>query len=184
MARARYHPAAIRQTERFNGKLIGCTETSFAMAVDAATLGGLIVTEAQVRELSNERHPDPASPGLNQAQLVQVANRLHVKYVNMTDHNRNELIDAINQNRRVVAQLWYKAIGGTDIGHAIYIDRAARGKFYGVDPIKGKYGIWTYDAVFHGMRIFADKAGVNGLLWGMTRPTQWLSSNQKPTTVG
>lgn len=183
MSRARYHAAPIQQKLRFQGHLIGCTDTAFAMAVDAATLGGCIVTEALVRKLSNENHPDPESPGLNLGQLEDVADKLHVEFTAMRGNNRAQMAAALRNNRRVVAQLWYAGIGGTPIGHAVYVELITdSGKARIVDPMKGRYEYIDQERLFSAMRTFAAKVGVEGLMYGQTRSTQWLSANQKPAS--
>lgn len=181
MPRNRYHAKAIKQTMRFNGVLIGCTDTAFAMCVDAETLGGCRVTERYVRSLSNESHPDPKSPGLNLDQLSQVAQKLRVDFRSRKGANRAALIESLNNNKRVVAQLWYAGIGGTPIGHAVYVEQVRDGNARIVDPIKGKYEWIDQTRLFDAMRTFADKAGLNeGLLWGETRACPWISTDQKP----
>lgn len=184
--RVRYRPTALKQKLRFEGVLIGCTDTVFAMLVDATTLGGCRVTEAQVRNLSDESHPDPNSPGLNLAQLEVVARKLHVAFKSRKGSNRAELLDSLSINKRVLAQLWYAGIGGTNIGHAIYIERQTAGNMLDiVDPIKGKRETMPQHRVFEAMETFARKNGLaSGLFWGETRATQWMSTNQKAQEIG
>lgn len=179
--RHRYRPAARRQTLRFAGKLIGCTDTVFAMGVDAATVGALFITEAQVRAMSDEASPDPSSPGLNLGQLDKIAGKLRVEFTPRRGDPWSELVTELDRNAAVVAQLWYADIGGTPIGHAIYLQRVASGRAYGVDPMKGVYGSWAVNDVLRGMRHFADRAGLStGLLWGAFRPAPWLARDQSP----
>ena len=182
MARSRYHAKPIKQTLKFNGKLIGCTDTSFAMCVDAATLGGCIVTEKYVRSLSSEAKPDPESPGLNLDQLEGVAQKLRVEFTKVKGGSRANFKVHLRQNRRIVAQLWYAGIGGTPIGHAVYVESiSAKGMARIVDPMKGVYSLVPEGRLFDAMETFAKKAGVpKGLLYGATRGTQWLSANQAP----
>ena len=179
VTRVQYAPKPIRQRLTFQGHLIGCTDTSFAMGADAATLGGLIVSEAQVRALSDEARPDPASPGLNLAQLDRVAWRLHVDFFNRTNDTFPDLLEELDARAPVVAQLWYPGIGGNPIGHALYLRSRSGGRIKGVDPVKGVYGTWPEAQVQQAMRTFADKHNVAGLLWGAFRRTPWLARNQE-----
>lgn len=180
--RKRYHAAPIRQALRFNGALIGCTDTCMAMLVDAATLGGCIVTEKDVRELSNETRPDPASPGLNLVQLDAVARKLNVVFDNRAGDGWAALETALGKNQRVVAQLWYADMGGTPIGHAYYVEKIVDGRARVVDPMKGVYSTVSANRLRQAMQTFANKANLaNGLLWGCSRPTPWVSVNQKPS---
>ena len=138
-----YKTPSLKQRIVYNGQLIGCTDTSFAMAGNAQACGGLKLTEALVRSLSNEARPDPVSPGLNQDQLVAVARKLHFPYSKGTGDPFTSVLTRLDEGRRVVAQLWYADIGGTNIGHAIFLESRRtdpRGVRWlgGVDPIKGR----------------------------------------------
>ncbi len=178
--RKRYRPKALKQTLRFEGKLYGCTDTAFAMCVDAATLGGERVTEAEVRALSNEANPNPDSPGLNLNQLEAVARKLHVEFTSMAGHSWADLVAALRANRRVVAQLWYPDLGGGAIGHAVYVDHQYKGNSLIVDPVKGKFTIVPNKTLLKAMQSFATRGGLKtGLYWGVTRATPWMSVNQK-----
>lgn len=180
-AQYRYHAKPIKQKLRLNGVLIGCTDTAFAMLVDAATLGGVVVTEAQVRGLSTEAKPDPISPGLNLQQLEGVAARLRIDFESMKGQSWDTLEAGLRQNRRVVAQLWYADIGGGNIGHAVYLEQLRGDKARIVDPIKGAYEFIATARLKAGMKEFALRNGLTtGLYWGRSRPTPWLSLNQKP----
>lgn len=177
--RKRYTPKALKQALRFEGHLIGCTDTVFAMLVDASTCGGVTVTEAEVRALSNEAHPDPASPGLNLGQLEAVARKLRVPFASMAGHSWAELQAATLVNRRICAQLWYPDLGGGAVGHALYVEKFMKGKAYVLDPVTGKYS-WIASATLRkAMQSFATRAGLkSGLYWGQTRQCPWLSINQ------
>lgn len=179
--RRRYHAKARKQKLRYNGVLIGCTDTAFAMAIDGASEGAVMVTEAQVRALSNEAKPDPASPGLNLDQLVQVAKRLHVEFTNRSGDSWSTMLDELAQNARVVAQLWYPVLGGGSIGHAVYVERVKDGKARIVDPVKGTYEWVDAGTLRRAMREFADRSQqVVGLRWGVTRRAPWISDDQSP----
>lgn len=179
--RRRYLAHPIRQTLRFDGVLIGCTDTSFAMGVDHSTLGAMIVTEKQVRGLSTEKNPDPKSPGLNLDQLEGVAARLRIDFTNRSGDHWPALIAELDDNAAVVAQLWYGAIGGGNIGHAFYLRSHLNGRVTGVDPVKGVYRSWTDAQVQHAMKVFADRTGLaDGLRWGAFRRSPFIHLNQAP----
>ena len=137
-----YRPHAIRQALRFDGHLIGCTDTCLAMLTDAATVGGVRVSERTVRGLSDETQPDPKSPGLNLTQLVDVAHKLRIQLTDRTGMTRSVLAHDLTSGRRVIVQLWYAGIGGTAIGHAVYLNQ--RRKHLGhwqvlmYDPMKSR----------------------------------------------
>jgi hypothetical protein len=162
-----YRPAHQQQKRTFNGKLIGCTETSFAMFVDAVTFGGCIVSESHVRSLSNEPVPNPASPGLNIDQIDDVAKKLRVEYNDATGTAWTTLVKWLDQNRRIHAQLWYADIGGTNIGHAILIQarrtRSGKREMLINDPMK-KAEQWIAESkVKTAMDRFGTMTGVPGL---------------------
>jgi hypothetical protein len=181
MARLRYHAKPRKQHLTFNGKLIGCTDTVAAMLVDAATLGGCLVTEADIRDLSNETHPDPASPGLNLGQIKAVMVKLHIGFTARIGGTRAEWANALTSNHRILLQIWYSGIGGTDIGHAVYCEQVSGDRVRIVDPMKGIYS-WVLRAdLWHAAEMFAQKAGVqSGMMWGETRRTPFISSDQSP----
>lgn len=176
-----YKTPSLRQRLVFGGVLIGCTDTSFAMAANAQACGGLAITETIVRSLSGEQNPDPASPGLNQSQLVRVARALHVAYTNASGDDWASLVSRIDAGRRIVAQLWYADIGGSNIGHAIFIEsrRTYRGvaQVGGVDPIKGRRAWYRASDVRHAMEHFGSMGGLpaGGLYYGYTRPVQLVA---------
>ena len=164
-----YRPKHIQQKLKVNSKLIGCSDTSLAVYVDAVTFGGCLVTEAQVRALSSEPIPDPKSPGLNIPQLVAVAKKLHVVLADRSGETLADMRRYLSENRRIVAQLWAADIGGPAVGHAIHIQalRARPGGIAGFeflinDPLK-KTAQWIQDdKVFRAMNRFGDMTGVPG----------------------
>lgn len=176
-----YRCRSQKQRATFQGKLIGCTETAFAMLVDSQSFGGCLVNEAIVRSLSGEAQPDPASPGLNQKQLVAVARQLHVPYWNASGQTFDDVQRALDANERVVAQLWYAEVGGTPIGHAFYLERrrTRRGvaQIAAVDPMLGKRAWYLESDIRRAMTIFGQKAGLpaGGLLYGHSRPIQYMA---------
>ena len=176
--RKRYRPRAKLQRLRFDGVLIGCTDTCFAIGADAATAGGLSVNEAQVRALSNEAHPDPASPGLNLAQLVGVARKLHVGFYNRTGESFAQLDHYLDTCAAVVAQVDDPAFAA--VPHAIYLHQHVAGTYRGVNPLDGKWHTWPEHDVQRGMVSFARAHIPVGVYFGSFRPTPWLSTDQRP----
>lgn len=171
-----YKTPSLKQKIAFQGQLIGCTDTCAAMAFNAQALGGLSITEYIVRRLSGELVPDPASPGLNQAQLVRVSKQLHLPYSSGVGGSFETMLTRLTAGRRIVAQLWYADIGGTNIGHAIFLESRAKrsdGRWYlgGVDPMKGRRDWFLESAVREGMERLGRMNGLanGGTFHGYTR---------------
>lgn len=189
MGRRRYHAKGQKQKLRFAGALIGCTDTSFAVGVDGATLGGVIVTEQEVRRLSDETKPDPASPGLNLSQLAAVARKLNVDFANNTGGLWSQLETTLANNALVVAQLWYADIGGTPIGHAVLVEQirpdGKRQRARIMDPMVGEWAWIDADKLQHAMQHFARMTGLTrGLRYGSFRRAPWISDDQAPQRDG
>lgn len=179
--RKRFRPHPQKQALRFEGHLIGCTDTVFAMGLEAATCGAIRVGEAEIRARSDEAHPDPDSPGLNLGQLVKVARSYRVAFRDASGAGWSTLEAELDGNAPAVLQLDYSAIGGNKIGHAIYGFRILRGNVEGVDPMVGRWGHWPVEDVKHGMALFARSSGLDaGLRFGVFRRAPWLSSDQRP----
>lgn len=157
--------------------LIGCTDTSFAMFADATTMGGLKITEAQVRYMSGEATPDPQSPGLNIPQLVKVAKKLHIVFLDRTGMGENTVRGYLTNNQKVVAQLWYAGIGGTNIGHAVLLQALGHnGKILLNDPMKTAPEWVDDDRVFDAMKEFARRTKLtSGLRLGVGRKVQKIA---------
>lgn len=112
---------------------LNCTAYAAAMLIDAATLGGLLVTGRTVRALSTEPTPDPASPGLNIPQVVAVSKKLRVPITdfsgNTTAYARSLLGSPTVAGRRLLVQLDYGDLGAwrapghtrTDVPHALVV---------------------------------------------------------------
>lgn len=168
-----------KQKTRFEGKLIGCTETSFAVGCGDTSNNALRVTEVICRKLSGEWPPDPNSPGLNQGQLVKVAEKLHIPYKDGSGHVWQWMIDRLNENRRIVAQLWYADIGGGNISHALLLEayRADKG-ILGMDPITGKRKWYKAADIKKAMTTFAVKTNVSGggLRFGYFQKCKYVAS--------
>jgi len=160
-----YKTPSLKQRVQYNGQLIGCTETSFAMAGNAQACGGIKLNEVLVRSLSDEARPDPDSPGLNQDQLVAVARKLHFPYSKGTGDPFASVLVRLGEGRRVVAQLWYADIGGTQIGHAIFLESRRTDPqgvkwLGGVDPMKGRREWFRQSDVERGMERFGAMTGL------------------------
>lgn len=184
-----YRPTHIRQRLTLNGVLIGCTDTSFAMFADATTLGGTILTERDVRNMSDERLPDPSSPGLNLPQLVRVASQLHIRLINRSGLGPDSLRDYLDHNQKVIAQLAYGSIAlgykcqSGSFGHAMLLQTRAK-----LDSFGGAYGILANDPLCDGpkwyreddiigaMRDFAQQSGLaTGLRMAVGRRVPMLA---------
>jgi hypothetical protein len=168
----RYYGTPQQQQTRFQGQLIGCTETSFATGLDDVTFGAIIVDERTCRKLSGETPPDPASPGLNQGQLVKIANQLHVDYTSHVGATRAIVKTLLDNNQRVVAQLWYAGVGGGNIGHAWLLERRkfrqGSWQLKVVDPMPGERFWIAEHRVYEAMESFAERSGLEpvGLYFG------------------
>jgi hypothetical protein len=150
-----------------------------AMFADATTMGGLKVTEAQVRYLSGEAVPDPSSPGLNLPQLVAVSKKLHISLQNRTGSGGDTVKAYVEKNQKVIAQLWYAGIGGTPIGHAVLLQALRDGKFLMNDPMKTAAEWRDADQVISAMKEFATRTGLNtGLRFAVGRQVQKMGVGQ------
>ena len=162
-----------RQMLTFRGKKIGCTDTCLAMLGNGQALNGMLLTEQIVRDVSGEKNPDPASPGLNQSQLVLAASRLHFTYTDKTGGSWASFGAAVTARRLVVAQLWYAVIGGTAIGHAVLvIGRNDSGSYVYIDPMTGIARTATPTTFHKAMSAFSVRTGLPAtkLRFGVSRP--------------
>ena len=141
------------------GALIGCTDTSLAMAIMDTTQDGLVIDEETVRALSGEGRTDE-SPGLNMAQLDKVCGKLHVVFTDATGQTWSQLVAHSNENRRIVAQLWYADIGGSAIGHAVLVEAFRDKGALIIDPMKGQREWISPAKLRKGMETFGAKTGL------------------------
>jgi hypothetical protein len=81
-----------------------CSAYSLAMEIDYATTGGLPISGKEIRALSSEPKPDPASPGLNIAQLVEVAKKLRVPIADQTGKPIETLVTYLKQHQACIVQ--------------------------------------------------------------------------------
>lgn len=177
-----YRPHHIQQKRTLAGKLIGCTETVFAMLVDAVTFGGIRLSERNVRDLSNEPNPDPASPGLNLTQMSAIAIKIHMPgYVNRTNKGDTwaDVRARLNENRRVQASI---LIPGTQTNHSILL-QAVRARPGGVageevlinNPLDTKERWVTDDWVANAMKAFQNKNGGSGLWYAYSKKLKYYA---------
>lgn len=176
-----YRPTHQQQKLRLNGVLIGCTDTSTAMYADAVTMGGVKITEAIVRQMSNERLPDPASPGLNIPQCIAVMKQFHIAMTDRTSYGPETFQSLVSDNRKQLAQLWYSAIGGTPIGHAVLVQyrELRHGQWFDLinDPMRTAAVWMEEDRVLAGMKEFAMRSGLaSGLRFATSRKVQKMAA--------
>lgn len=160
-----------------------CTAYSAAMFVDAVTLGGSKVTGKQVRAWSSEPVPDPGSPGLNIPQVVAVLSRLGVVLDDRTGQPWAAVEAALDQDRRVVAQISYLELGAArcqhgDFGHAMLL-QARRKRAGGIpgfeilanDPLCSTAKWYDDTAIHRAMEKFGDETHLPGpgLRWATGR---------------
>lgn len=155
-----------------------CTAYCGAMLATDSTLGGLIgVTGQYIRSHSSEPRPDPSSPGLNILQVRSVLTALHIRSYDKTGTPRGDVIDAINEGRRVLLQVAYRKLGayrcqaGGDFGHALVLVKfAPDGDIWGSDPLCSSSKKYPRELVFDAAQEFARDTGVSsGLRWLATR---------------
>jgi hypothetical protein len=166
-----YRPAHLKQKLRYNGKLIGCTETATAMFADAVTFGGLHTTERECRILSGEWPPSPTSPGLNLGQVEAIAGKLRIDFDNRSGESWADVMRYLGEadNRRVIAQLWAADIGGPAVDHAILLQAIrqyqGRDQLLGNDPLRSAEKWYEVADVRKAMETFADRHGDPARLW-------------------
>jgi hypothetical protein len=129
---------------------VGCTAYAAGMASDFDSCGKTILTGKQVRQLSSEPIPDPASPGLNLRQIDAAANRygidLDVQYRLPWD----DVVRRIDKGEGAVLQgatgpflsTKYRSTAG-DINHAIFVPPGWGAMDPAADGRRNEY--WKYD---------------------------------------
>lgn len=129
---------------------VNCAAYALATFADRATLGGVQVTGAAVRALSNEPNPDPASPGLNVGQQRDVARRLGITASSRVGAADADLLTLLRQERPVCVAVSYGALPaelrhepGFTGPHNLYLNAISPGGSVQVyDPLaSGPY--WT-----------------------------------------
>jgi hypothetical protein len=81
-----------------------CTAYAGAMAVDFATLGGVKISGHALRGLTDEAIPDPTSPGLNLAQIIEAADDLWVPIWDQSGKGWGAVMLALQARRGVILQ--------------------------------------------------------------------------------
>ena len=90
-----------------------CTAYCMAMFATDTTLGGLVgMTGRYIRSISNEPIPDPASPGLNLAQMKTVANKLRISYTSQIGQQWDTFAKQVGKagGRRAILQVDYDVL--------------------------------------------------------------------------
>lgn len=106
-----------------------CTAYSFAMMVDAVTIGGIKKTGKEIRAMSNEPVPDPKSPGLNIVQLEAIAKKMDFQLFDRTGNSWEQCLEYLQNGQRVILQLDSGDLGASackvsDVGHAMLLQAA------------------------------------------------------------
>lgn len=90
---------------------VNCAAVAAAIAFDRATLGGCMLNGEDVRALSDEPHPNPASPGLNLWQLADVARKLHIQLTPVSGGSFEAILASLREGRGVIVPGDYEAMG-------------------------------------------------------------------------
>lgn len=162
---------------------VNCTAYCMAMFATDTTLGGLVgVTGRYVRAISNEPIPDPASPGLNLAQMKAVAAKLRISF---TDHTGNGW-DTFGKDvgkaggRRAILQVDYDVLQAKvpalvcqrtgDFDHAILVVRVAD-TVMASDPLCANTKEYPVDAIRAAAEKFGRDHGMvgGGLYYAVSR---------------
>lgn len=175
----RYRPAHVKETIRFNGKLISCTESSAVMLADASSVGCVKVTQQLIRALSSEPTPDPKSPGLNLDQIDKVLAKLHIPFANREGDTWAEFVAFIKAGRSAIIQVQNADLKDPEaparVGHAIFVLGFSRDgrKILGYNPLATKPKWYATRNVKTAMTNFAVATGVKngGLRFGVSRKT-------------
>ena len=158
-----------------------CTAYAAGMAIDRATLGGTFATGRQVRLASTEPIPDPASPGLNLPQVINVAFKWHVDLANRSGAPWDAFMRALREGRGAILQGDADQIPPGFTGqlgfrgdHAVYVNHVTGdGDLYWMDPLRKTGAIEIPEAI---ARAYAEKFARTvgtfpGVLFATTRVT-------------
>lgn len=74
------------------------------MAADYATLGGVDIDGWELRRLTDEPRPDPASPGLNIPQIIEALDDLHVWAADRSGRTWPYLMAALQLQQGILLQ--------------------------------------------------------------------------------
>jgi hypothetical protein len=158
-----------------------CTAYAAARAINAATLGGLVISGAKIRALSDEPIPSPSSPGLNIRQVCAVSRTLRVPLLDRTAAGEGwddvvGYLDVTGPGRRVVAQVDYAhwpdpCQASTGFLHAVTLDairhRGGTAEVLASDPLCSTLKWYRAGAVRDAMAAFT--GSVNRLSFALTR---------------
>jgi hypothetical protein len=142
-----------------------CTAFSAGMAGDYHTCGATRLTGGRVRAESNEATPNPASPGLDLAQIDAVLNRhgidLDVQYA----YPWAAFASRINQGQGAILQILYAPLNGTHYdadpqfhgNHAIFVPPG----WAAMDPLADgrRSGIYKYGGEAYPQSLLRTAAG-------------------------
>jgi hypothetical protein len=122
-----------------------------SMLVDYATLGGTVITGAELRALTDEAKPDPSSPGLTIPQVVAAARLLHVPIGSNPRGNTTALLENLRLGRAFVVPGLYARVPDNlsgqptyDKQHAVLALELAVGRANVVvgDPLRATWTEW------------------------------------------
>lgn len=155
-----------------------CAAYVGAMLVDFATLGGLTISGADFRRLSDEPVPDPGSPGLNLEQVCAVSRKLRVPLTNRTGATWEALDTALRAYRGVSLSVWYEALperyrvqkSPPVGGHQVALTAVdATGRYLVWDPLRGG-PVWiAASSLKTAAAAFTKRAGGAGIYFAVTR---------------
>ncbi len=125
-----YLPSSERQIkpgDPFGG--VNCGPVATAVAIDRATLGGVMVDGKDVRAATNEPIPNPGSPGTTIRQLCDAARKgFHVELTEVRGGTFATLLKRLGEFRGVVLAGEGTALGrdicqvGFKGGHAVFLN--------------------------------------------------------------
>ena len=154
-----------------------CGAVATAVAIDRATLGGVMVNGQDVRKATNEPIPDPGSPGLNMAQLCNAAKKFHIDLTEVRGGTFVTLLTRLAEGRGVVLAGAGAALGpntcqpGFVGGHALMVNNLSTDetKVVVYNPLCPTRRYLAVDTVRKYAEAFGAQHG--GLNWAYTRIT-------------
>lgn len=157
---------------------VNCTAYSAAIGIDRGTIGGSLVTGKWVRAHSSEPNPDPGSPGLNIAQVCDVAQDIGVDLTAEKTSHFAKALARLAEGRGLVLAGDYDQMGGFSCQanfkglHAIFVNNlnTPGTSLLVYDPLCPTYRYIDIGTIKRYAEKYAQQAG--GLLWyGYTRVT-------------
>jgi hypothetical protein len=128
-----------------------CGAFSFAVCCDAASVGGVVPTGLQVRNLTNEAVPDPGDPGLTIKQLIAAVGRFGLTMEDRSGQTWASVMADLRAERYLSVSTWYAALrpytsqASADFGHQVTVGRidATDSAVMLYDPLsKNRDGRW------------------------------------------